>query len=185
MLLVLLVQVAIGLGALAWGPFSDRYGRKPALVIATALFALTNVPLILAPNIAVLLAFRTLQVRCRCCWSGSSVWCSQVLIVCQQRSRAVCMVQLHCCCGECAESDLGSAVFVLVLQGAAIAAYASAGPGMAADICSPANRGTMFGVCSVAALLGPVIGPPLGGGLAQVKAQPVLLPLAFQARLRS
>lgn len=56
------LQVAIGLGALLWGPASDRYGRKPMLVIATALFALTNVPLILAPNVAVLVAFRTLQV---------------------------------------------------------------------------------------------------------------------------
>jgi len=54
------------------------------------------------------------------------------------------------------------------VQGAAIAAYASAGPGITADICSPANRGTLFGICSVAALLGPVIGPPLGGGLSQV-----------------
>jgi hypothetical protein len=58
----LCIQVAIGLGALLWGPASDRYGRRPVLLIATALFALTNVPLILAPDVAVLLAFRTLQV---------------------------------------------------------------------------------------------------------------------------
>jgi len=57
--------VALGVGALLSGPVSDRYGRKPVLLIATALFALSNVPLILAPNIAVLLAFRTLQVWAR------------------------------------------------------------------------------------------------------------------------
>lgn len=39
---------------------------------------------------------------------------------------------------------------------------------MVADVCSPETRGTLFGVCSVAALLGPVLGPPLGGGLSQV-----------------
>lgn len=83
------------------------------LVLATVMFVLTNLPLIFAPGIGVLLAFRT-------------------------------------------------------LQGAAVAAYVAAGPAMLADICSPANRGTLFGVCSVAALLGPIFGPPLGGGLSQV-----------------
>lgn len=69
----LCLQVAIGLGALLWGPASDRYGRRPVLLIATALFALTNVPLILAPDVAVLLAFRTLQVGRDV---GSSSWCN-------------------------------------------------------------------------------------------------------------
>lgn len=56
------MQIAIGVGALLWGPASDKFGRKPILLIATGLFALTNVPLMLTPNIGLLIAFRTLQV---------------------------------------------------------------------------------------------------------------------------
>lgn len=82
--------MALGLAALVWGPASDTWGRKPALLAATALFALTNVPLILAPNIAVLLVFRTLQV-CGC--EGVSVngallvdglWCVEPTLWLQQ-----------------------------------------------------------------------------------------------------
>ena len=67
-------------------------------------------------------------------------------------------------------SSQTASVLLTDAQGASVAAYASAGPGLTADICSPSNRGTLFGVCSVAALLGPVIGPPLGGGLSQVSS---------------
>lgn len=52
---------------------------------------------------------------------------------------------------------------------------------MVADVCSPETRGTLFGVCSVAALLGPVLGPPLGGGLSQVS----IVVLFFRIELNS
>lgn len=86
-------------------------------------------------------------------------------------------LQLHpayveaCLCTALCPAAHGLAVCQHLVQGAAAAAYASAGPGMAADICCPASRGTLFGICSVAALLGPVLGPPLGGGLSQVRQQ--------------
>jgi DHA1 family bicyclomycin/chloramphenicol resistance-like MFS transporter len=68
-----ILQVAIGFGALLWGPASDKFGRRPILLLATALFALTNIPLILAPSIALLIVFRTLQVGRGGGWRGASV----------------------------------------------------------------------------------------------------------------
>ncbi|MFL5093626.1 MAG: MFS transporter, partial [Xanthobacteraceae bacterium] len=46
---------------IACGPFSDRYGRKPVLVLSLALFCAGNVICAAAPTIEVLIAARVLQ----------------------------------------------------------------------------------------------------------------------------
>jgi MFS transporter, DHA1 family, multidrug resistance protein len=48
-------------GQIAYGPFSDRYGRKPVMLVALALFCAANVACAVAPRIEVLIAARALQ----------------------------------------------------------------------------------------------------------------------------
>jgi YNFM family putative membrane transporter len=58
------VVVALGLGAWIWGPFSDRYGRKRSIVLASWLLVPPTVGAALAPTFPLLLAFRGLQGLC-------------------------------------------------------------------------------------------------------------------------
>jgi len=48
-------------GQLVYGPVSDRYGRKPVLLVALALFCAGNLVCAAAPRIEVLIAARALQ----------------------------------------------------------------------------------------------------------------------------
>jgi DHA1 family bicyclomycin/chloramphenicol resistance-like MFS transporter len=49
------------LGQIAYGPFSDRYGRRSVLLFALALFCIANLACALASSIEALIAARTLQ----------------------------------------------------------------------------------------------------------------------------
>jgi len=53
--------IGFACGQIAYGPFSDRHGRKPVLLIALGLFSLANVACTLAPSIEMLIAARALQ----------------------------------------------------------------------------------------------------------------------------
>jgi MFS transporter, DHA1 family, multidrug resistance protein len=53
--------VGLAGGQIAYGPFSDRYGRKPVMLVALALFCAANVACSVAPRIEVLIAARALQ----------------------------------------------------------------------------------------------------------------------------
>lgn len=50
-----------GLSQLAWGPLSDRFGRKPVLLVGLAAFTLAGAACALAPSIDSLLAWRAVQ----------------------------------------------------------------------------------------------------------------------------
>jgi len=50
-----------GLSQLAWGPLSDRFGRKPVLMVGLAAFTVAAVACALAPTIEALLAWRSFQ----------------------------------------------------------------------------------------------------------------------------
>ncbi|MGB8690659.1 MAG: multidrug effflux MFS transporter [Microcoleus sp.] len=56
-----LFMVGYATSQLAFGPFSDRYGRKPALLIGCGLFALAGAGCAMAPSINALLAWRFFQ----------------------------------------------------------------------------------------------------------------------------
>jgi DHA1 family bicyclomycin/chloramphenicol resistance-like MFS transporter len=53
--------LAFGLSQLVWGPMSDRFGRRPILLWGMAAYTLASVACTLAPNMAWLIAGRTLQ----------------------------------------------------------------------------------------------------------------------------
>jgi YNFM family putative membrane transporter len=63
-LTVSLVVLGLAVGAPLWGPVSDRYGRKRAIVTASLLLVGPTVGTAVAPSFAVLLAFRALQGLC-------------------------------------------------------------------------------------------------------------------------
>ncbi len=55
---------ALACGAWIWGPFSDRYGRKRSIVLASTLVVAPTVGAALAPSFGLLLGFRALQGLC-------------------------------------------------------------------------------------------------------------------------
>src|SRR5437870_11271063 len=63
-LTISVVVLALACGAWIWGPFSDRYGRKRSIVLASALLVPPTVGAALAPSFALLLVFRALQGLC-------------------------------------------------------------------------------------------------------------------------
>jgi MFS transporter, YNFM family, putative membrane transport protein len=63
-LTISIVVLALALGAWLWGPFSDRYGRKRSIVLASALLVAPTVGSALAPSFEALLAFRAVQGLC-------------------------------------------------------------------------------------------------------------------------
>jgi MFS transporter, YNFM family, putative membrane transport protein len=63
-LTISVVVLALACGAWIWGPFSDRYGRKRSIVLASALLVAPTIGAALAPSFELLLAFRALQGLC-------------------------------------------------------------------------------------------------------------------------
>ena len=63
-LTISIVVGAIAVGAWFWGPFSDRVGRRRAMVLASALLVAPTIGAGLAPTFGALLAFRALQGLC-------------------------------------------------------------------------------------------------------------------------
>src|SRR5690349_5338040 len=53
--------IGFAIGQITYGPFSDRYGRRPVLLIALALFCAGSLVCAVSPRIDVLIAARTLQ----------------------------------------------------------------------------------------------------------------------------
>ena len=53
--------LGMALGQLLYGPLSDRYGRKPPLVIGLVIFMLASLACAVAPTLPALVAFRFLQ----------------------------------------------------------------------------------------------------------------------------
>lgn len=93
---------------LIYGPYSDRYGRRPILQVSLAIYVITSLLCAQVWSIEILIAFRALQA-------------------------------------------LGVAAAMVV------------GAGAIADVYPREGRGQAMGVFGVAPLIGPIIGPPMGG----------------------
>lgn len=53
--------LGFAVGQLVWGPLADRFGRKPTLLVGSALYVATTLGCALAPSIDVLLTMRALE----------------------------------------------------------------------------------------------------------------------------
>lgn len=60
-LTVSLFFVGFALGQLVWGPVSDRYGRRPAMLVGTTIFVLATLGCALSRDIGTLLALRLVE----------------------------------------------------------------------------------------------------------------------------
>jgi DHA1 family bicyclomycin/chloramphenicol resistance-like MFS transporter len=60
-LTITLYLIGLAVGQLLYGPLSDRFGRRPVLVLGLTLFTLASTAAALAPNPAVLIGARILQ----------------------------------------------------------------------------------------------------------------------------
>ena len=68
--------LAFGLSQLVWGPLSDRYGRRPILLIGLAVFVLSSVGSAFSANIEQLIGWRMLQGVAM----GAGVMCARAIV---------------------------------------------------------------------------------------------------------
>lgn len=60
-LLISLAMAAFGVAQLAYGPLSDRFGRRPVLIVGLVMFLVGSAMCLLAPSLSVLVAGRIVQ----------------------------------------------------------------------------------------------------------------------------
>lgn len=68
--------LAFGVSQLVWGPLSDRFGRKPIMLIGLSTYALTAVGCAWAPTIELLISWRIVQGLAM----GAVVMCGRALV---------------------------------------------------------------------------------------------------------
>src|SRR3954464_3913000 len=68
--------LAFGTSQLAWGPLSDRFGRRPVLLWGLAAYTLASVSCALAPSMPLLIAGRTVQGAAM----GAAVMCARAIV---------------------------------------------------------------------------------------------------------
>ncbi|HSV55135.1 MAG TPA: multidrug effflux MFS transporter [Burkholderiaceae bacterium] len=68
--------LAFGISQLIWGPLSDRFGRRPILLWGLAAYTLAAVGSALAPSMALLIVWRTVQGAAM----GAAVMCARAIV---------------------------------------------------------------------------------------------------------
>jgi DHA1 family bicyclomycin/chloramphenicol resistance-like MFS transporter len=68
--------LAFGLSQLIWGPMSDRFGRRPILLLGLTAYVLASVASTLAPTMEALIFWRTLQGAAM----GAAVMCARAIV---------------------------------------------------------------------------------------------------------
>lgn len=68
--------LAFGVSQLVWGPLSDRFGRRPILLIGLAAYLVAAIGSAMAPSMAQLIVWRTLQGAAM----GAVVMCARALV---------------------------------------------------------------------------------------------------------
>jgi DHA1 family bicyclomycin/chloramphenicol resistance-like MFS transporter len=68
--------LAFGISQLVWGPLSDRFGRRPILLVGMAAYVVASIGSALSPNIATLVVWRILQGVSM----GAGVMCARAIV---------------------------------------------------------------------------------------------------------
>jgi DHA1 family bicyclomycin/chloramphenicol resistance-like MFS transporter len=68
--------LAFGLSQLIWGPLSDRFGRRPILLVGLSAYVLASVASTLSPTMESLIFWRTLQGAAM----GAAVMCARAIV---------------------------------------------------------------------------------------------------------
>jgi len=68
--------LAFGLSQLVWGPLSDRFGRRPVLIIGLSGHTLASIGCVLAPSMVALITWRALQGAAM----GAAVMCARAIV---------------------------------------------------------------------------------------------------------
>ncbi len=68
--------LAFGISQLFWGPLSDRFGRRPILLIGLTAYVAAALASALAPSMAWLIAFRSIQGAAM----GAAVMCARAIV---------------------------------------------------------------------------------------------------------
>ncbi len=70
------LMLAFGLSQLIWGPLSDRFGRRPVLLVGLSAYVLASIGSTLSPTIELLIVWRTLQGAAM----GAAVMCARAIV---------------------------------------------------------------------------------------------------------
>lgn len=68
--------LAFGLSQLIWGPLSDRFGRRPILLIGLSAYVLASIASTLSPSMPMLIVWRTVQGAAM----GAAVMCARAIL---------------------------------------------------------------------------------------------------------
>ena len=68
--------LAFGVSQLVWGPLSDRFGRRPILLIGLSAYVLSAIGSALAPSMVALIVWRTVQGAAM----GAAVMCARAIV---------------------------------------------------------------------------------------------------------
>ena len=68
--------LALGVSQLFWGPISDRFGRRPVLLVGMVAYALASVACAMAPSIGLLIFWRAVQGAAM----GAGVVCGRAIV---------------------------------------------------------------------------------------------------------
>ena len=73
---LMVLLLAFGLSQLVWGPMSDRFGRRPVLLAGLAAYTAASIGCALAPSMALLIVWRTVQGAAM----GAAVMCARAIV---------------------------------------------------------------------------------------------------------
>jgi len=68
--------LAFGLSQLIWGPLSDRFGRRPILLVGMSAYVLASIASTLSPSMQMLIVWRTVQGAAM----GAAVMCARAIL---------------------------------------------------------------------------------------------------------
>jgi len=68
--------LAFGVSQLVWGPLSDRFGRRPILIVGLTAHTIASIGCVLAPSMAALITWRGVQGAAM----GAAVMCARAIV---------------------------------------------------------------------------------------------------------